>query len=55
MDLKISKVTDKVHNLDIKGQGCWSDCYVQVWVGNTSGVSGCSQEWGWTPQTWWLW
>lgn len=55
MDLKISKVTDKVNNLDVKGQGCWSDCYTTVWLGNKSGGSGCRSELGWTPQTCWIW
>ncbi|MCR5541241.1 MAG: hypothetical protein K6F71_10580 [Ruminococcus sp.] len=26
--MKIEKIEDKSLNLDVQGQGCWSDCYV---------------------------
>ncbi|MBU5438466.1 hypothetical protein KQI42_10625 [Tissierella sp. MSJ-40] len=47
MDLKIQKISDKIDNLDVKGQGdglpCDADCFEDmVWVGKTNGnVKGC--------------
>lgn len=26
--LSIKKVNDKTMNLDVQGEGCWSDCYI---------------------------
>lgn len=26
--MKITKIEDKSLNLDVQGQGCWSDCYI---------------------------
>lgn len=26
--LKIKKIEDKSMNLDVQGQGCWSDCFI---------------------------
>lgn len=26
--MKIKKIEDTSMNLEVKGQGCWSDCYV---------------------------
>lgn len=55
MVLKISKVTDKVEKLDVKGQGCSDDCWTPVFIGNQSVVNGCRVEYGWSAQftTWW--
>lgn len=40
-DLKIKKITDKVEQLDVQGQGCWDDC--EIWKNNTT-VSGTKCE-----------
>lgn len=55
MDLKISKITDKVEKLDVKGQGCDDDCFTVVFLGNQSLLDGCRVDYGWSAQysTWW--
>lgn len=54
MDLKITKITDKVEGLDIKGQGCADDCKVPVYANST--WSSCDfQGWAYTSQYTKLW
>ena len=40
MKLKLSKITDKIEELDVRGQGCLDDC--ADWSGNkASDPAGC--------------
>ena len=42
--MKIKKIEDTSMNLEVKGQGCWNDCYVGgYWSGKKStSTNGCS-------------
>lgn len=48
------KILDKSLNLDVQGQGCWSDCYCgPYWENKTSTKKkGCSwHAEDWSPET----
>jgi hypothetical protein len=55
MDIKITKILDKLENLDVKGCGCLDDCFVAGYVGQTAGKAGCKESVVYTAQTtsWW--
>lgn len=42
--MEIKKIEDTSMNLEVKGQGCWNDCYVGgYWSGKKStSTNGCS-------------
>lgn len=42
-ELKITKIEDKVEELDVQGQGCWNDC--EIWANNTTaGKNHCERQ-----------
>jgi len=52
------KILDKSLNMDVQGQGCWSDCYIGgYWTNKTSttkpGCSWHSEDWG--AEKWLFW
>jgi hypothetical protein len=52
MDLKLTKITDKVRELDVKGQGCTDDC--AAWSGSkASDPAGCTVVFSCNITCWW--
>lgn len=57
MSLKITKITDKIEELDIKGQGCWDDCTEWKGMSKKAVDSGVGEdcEKSYTSLWWPLW
>ncbi len=53
--LKVTKLTNKVDGLDVKGQGCLTDCKSRKWVGQNSLDAGCTlvtESTAWRSDNW---
>lgn len=56
--LKIEKIEDKSLNLDVQGQGCWSDCYIGAHWEEKADFNTYGCEWHTpkeTEKSWFLW